>query len=440
MNRLDEAREPTIAEETFTPPQLMQRLPQLLRLAGAAALLVAMYSFLVQGWQDSNDLLRYVLLLGHSLLLCGLGLASGHWLREPRGARLLTSLSLVSVPVNFAILGAFLYARLGSGLPSYPDYAHWQLDSLTTTGVTVGVATLLLAPLTWLGFRILARPLGKSLSLLYLAGNVALLIPVRDPTLIAAMALPLALLTLANNERNREQHLCARTPDGMLARLLQYLPPAILMGRSLWLYDAGAFLFTSSLLILFLAARQLSLLLPGQSILRGLLEVGSALLTPLIATGTVVLLDGWLAEELLLPAASLLAATLLYELSTRVKMAPPLYRVMSMLALVGGLLGNLVLFGGPGTALTAIVAGAVLATLGRLGRHLLLFASGLLIAACGLVYLLFRILVVFDLGGWLSLALIGMLAILVGSMLESRGGRLGSLLPRWRRRFARWQL
>lgn len=423
---------------TSTP--LMQRLPQLLRMAGATALLVAMYSFLVQGWQDSNDLLRYAMLLGHSVLLCGLGLASGHWLREPRGARLLTSLALVSVPANFAILGAFVYASVGAGSVPYPGVAQWQLHSTGLTAATVTVASLMLVPVVLLGFRVLARPLSGRLTLLFLAGNIALLLPVRDPTLIGAIALPLALLTLLQNERNRDEHLCARTPDGIMARLMQYLPLAVLLGRSLWLYEADAFLFTAGLLSVFLVMRQLSLLLPGQSILRGLLEVSSGVLTPLIGIGIGVLLDAWVVNELILPTCSLVTAALLWELSRRVEMAPSLYRSLAMLALLAGFVGNLYLFGGVDIALYCIGTGVALAVFGQQRQQLALFGTGLLIAASGLLYLLLRLLAEFDLGGWLSLALIGMLAIVLGSLLESRGGRLRPALGWLHQRFANWEV
>ncbi|NVK42422.1 MAG: hypothetical protein HWE39_14375 [Oceanospirillaceae bacterium] len=419
---------------------LARRLPQLLRVTGASALLIAMYSFLVQGWQDGNDLLRYGLLLGHSLLLCGAGLASGHWLQEPRGARLLTSLALVSVPANFAILGAFVYSQVGDTAMRYPDIAIWQLGSPGLTAIVVGAASLLLLPVVILGFRVLARPLSRRHSWQYLAGSAVLLIPLRDPVTVAALLLPLALLMLVQSERNRDQHLSARTPDGILARLLQFLPLGILLGRSLWLYDTDAFLFTAGLLSLFLALRQLSLLLPGQSIMRGFLEVGSGLLTPMIGIGIAVLLERQLPDAWILPAGSLVTGGLLWELSRRVEMAPPLYRSLAMLTLLAGFAGNLYLLGGLGNALGCIVAGLLLVLAGQRWQQLALLSTGLLIAGSGLLYLFGRLLIAFDLGGWLSLALAGVAAILLGSLIEAGGGRLGSRVGRLKQHFRQWDL
>ncbi|UTW11345.1 hypothetical protein [Marinobacterium rhizophilum] len=428
------------AEQVRGTP-LMQRLPQLLRMAGATALLVATYSFLVQGWQDSNDLLRYAMLLGHSALLCALGLLSGHWLQEAKGARLLITLALASVPANFAILGAFIYADFGAVMASgYPQYALWQLGSKGSTLATVALGVLTLIPVMLLGFRTLARVLSTRLTILFLLSNALLLIPLRDPAQVLAFALPLAMLLLLNHEKTQQQHLAARTPDGLIARALLYLPLAVMAGRSLWLYDADAFLSTGSLLILFLAARQLSLLLPGQSILRGLLEVGSGLLPPMIGIGVVVLLERIIADSLMLPTAGLVCAGLLYELSRRVQMAPALYRVLAMLSLGLSLLGNALLFGTLATSMLCLACGSALVLLGRHYQQLALFSTGLLLAALSLIYQLYQLLRVFDLGGWLSVAALGMLAILIASALESGGGRIRPRLLQLRQRFARWEL
>ncbi|MCW8998900.1 MAG: hypothetical protein OQK04_09320, partial [Kangiellaceae bacterium] len=44
-------------------------LPVVLRGLGAAAVLISLYTFIVKGWQSSDDLARYLTLLGHTALL-----------------------------------------------------------------------------------------------------------------------------------------------------------------------------------------------------------------------------------------------------------------------------------------------------------------------------------------------------------------------------------
>ncbi|HBD11786.1 MAG TPA: hypothetical protein DCZ13_06535, partial [Porticoccaceae bacterium] len=151
----------SVDTETAKPvdkPTLLQLLPKILRGIGAGALVVAMYSFLVQGWQSGNDVFRYLLMLGHTGALAAIGLASGHWLQESKSARLLTTLALISIPANFAILGALIYSQSGSLLVGdYPSYVAWTTDSLRTALVTTGFAFLVLIPTIFLGFSILAR-------------------------------------------------------------------------------------------------------------------------------------------------------------------------------------------------------------------------------------------------------------------------------------------
>ncbi|WP_156100022.1 hypothetical protein [Nitrosococcus oceani] len=59
----------------------------------------------------------------------------GHWLRENKGARLLLLLALVSVPVNFAILGAFIYSASHVSEVTYPVFATWQAEGLMATPI-----------------------------------------------------------------------------------------------------------------------------------------------------------------------------------------------------------------------------------------------------------------------------------------------------------------
>ena len=135
------------------------------------------------------------MLLGHTGVLALLGLFSGHWLKESKGARLLLTLALVSVPVNFSVLGAFIFSQSPLLDPSiYPQYVAWSVDSLQTALLTTGGAALLLIPVTLIGFAVLSRSMSKKLTLLFLISNATLLLPVRDPQLVGLMVLVLSLI------------------------------------------------------------------------------------------------------------------------------------------------------------------------------------------------------------------------------------------------------
>ena len=150
-------------------PHWSQRLPSILRGIGAIAILCSLYSFLMRGWEGSDDLMRFLMLLGHTGILAIIGLSSGYFLKEGKGARLLFKLALVSVVVNFSILGAFIYAEVASvSTSSYPTYLAWSLHSVPAAIFSTLGTLLILVPVIILGFRILSRGMSKQMSVLYL--------------------------------------------------------------------------------------------------------------------------------------------------------------------------------------------------------------------------------------------------------------------------------
>ena len=81
-----------------------------LRFLGAAVLLASMSIFLLQGWNEGNDISRYLLLLSQTGLLAASGFALSYGLKETKGARIFFGLALISIPANFTILSALLYS------------------------------------------------------------------------------------------------------------------------------------------------------------------------------------------------------------------------------------------------------------------------------------------------------------------------------------------
>ena len=151
MNTEVKTLETTVdAVDSENGSDLMKKLPSLLRILGTTALLVAMYSFLVKGWHSGGDVFRYLLMLGHTGALAAIGLASGHWLKEGKGARLLLTLALVSVSANFAILGAFIYSRSPTALSAdYPDFVAWTVGSQSTALIITAAAMVILLPVVF---------------------------------------------------------------------------------------------------------------------------------------------------------------------------------------------------------------------------------------------------------------------------------------------------
>ena len=158
---------PYVKEPQMSVTKTLQQalnLPRLLRSIGAVSLLAAISIFLLQGWENGNDVYRYLLLLGHTVGLVIIGFASGRWLGESKGARLLLMIALASVPANFAILGAFMYSQapLDAFHVLYPSAAQWQVDSLNTALLVNVGGAVVLAAITLLGFMVLSRKSARS--------------------------------------------------------------------------------------------------------------------------------------------------------------------------------------------------------------------------------------------------------------------------------------
>lgn len=223
----------------------MASLTSMLRISGAVAVLISMSMFLLQGWSENNDFERFCIMLAQTGLLGMAGLAMAKLLKEAKGARLFFGLSLTSVTANFTTLAALIYSVFSWDqlAGDYASFALWQASSGGAALLSVGIALVVLVPLSWLAFSILARPMAVSLTKWYIGMNLLMLIPVRELVYIMPMvAIAVALLlnksflsksALANN-------FSWNTAEGRYAQLILVLPLGIMIVRSLMSYNIAA--------------------------------------------------------------------------------------------------------------------------------------------------------------------------------------------------------
>jgi len=338
----------------------VKKLPDILRCFGAVAILGSLYSFLMHGWEGSDDLLRYFMLLGHTGLLAVIGLSSGHFLKEGKSARLLIMLALISVVANFAILGAFIFSEIEAVNPAgYPQYLVWGVDSFFNTVVS-GISTfLVLVPVVLISFRVLARGMSNKMSVLFLLSNIALLIPLRDAMLVALLAAALGSYTLFFHIRTTRQRTEAKTREGMFSLLLQFLPVLTLLVRSIWLYQPDVILFVSASLIMFIALRQCTLIMEKASWFRIVSELVSIVLAIFTGLGVhIVLASMGLNDSPAMILATLIAVIMCFEISLRARSGAGLYRIVTSAVLVTGLLVNFDVNPGVIASLSLLMAGS----------------------------------------------------------------------------------
>ncbi len=424
---------------------LMKNLPAILRILGAGAVLIAMYSFLIRGWDSGDDMFRYFLMLGHTGALAAIGIASGYWLKESKGARLLLTLSLVSVPANFAILGAFIFSQTAAiDVSTYPHYVAWSVDSLNSALLSNGIALLVLIPVTFLGFTVLARSMSKKLSILFLLSNAALLLPLRDPQLVGIMVLVLAFVVIALSRKTSNHNAAAKTSEGIIALGLQLLPLAVLMGRSLWLYSADLFLLAVLSLSVFFILRQVSFYLGGKSRVKDVLEgfsVLSAILFGLLLIDILQAVTSF-SYGILFPLGVVASMAMVYEISFRRHCdhyRAGLYRRIAVAGLVLGIAVNLLSNTNFVISLMTVIIGMGASLTGYKMQQKNLFSGGIILMLLGIAQQLYELVWHFDLGNWAGLAVLGVVSIVIASMMESQDGNIKLRFVAWKAKLAQWE-
>jgi len=418
----------------------MKKLPDLLRSLGALAVLISLYNFFALGWDGSSDLVRYLMLLGHTGALAGIGLASGHFLREGKGARLLLSLALVSVVANFAILGAFIFSSLpGVDLVAYPHYLTWSVASPGIAIMTTLGSLLVLLPVMRIGFLTLARGISKRMTLIFLLANAALLLPIRTPEMVALLTLVMAGMLLLWCGGDLRKSTEVKTREGMVALLMQFMPIGVLLGRNIWLYSSDSMLYTVAVMAGYIAVRQLSLFFNVRSWLRGASNILSLLLSAMTGFGLYAALqNGCVGDSLALVVATLAIASMNFDIASRAGRNGVFYRSLAIVVTVFGLTINLLFFGGILSSLLTMAIGVALVAGSYIMQMRSSFIGGIVLMLGSLLEQGIQTFRYFDLGSWVGLAMLGIIAIVIGSLLESRGGQLKARFQALKSHYNEW--
>jgi hypothetical protein len=237
-------------EPVIIPPEALPQAPprrqaldpealtRALRIAGAALVVASASTFMLQHWQSGNDIGRYAMLVGQSILLAAAAYFVGLTVREGRSARTFLALVLGTIPVSFTVLGGLVYSRFHlEALSPLPHYASWVApNDLSVLFAFVGTLVVLV-PLAVASMVALARGQARALTLAFTASNLLLLVPARAPALMVGVA-GLALVGLFQLDLSRFSR-AARldTLEGKLARVMPFLPPLIMLGRAVHLYE-----------------------------------------------------------------------------------------------------------------------------------------------------------------------------------------------------------
>jgi hypothetical protein len=412
--------QPRSVARSFDPDALTRAL----RIAGAALVVASASTFMLQHWQGGNDLIRYAMLVGQSLLLAAAAYFVGLSLREGRSARTFLALVLATMPVSFAVLGGLVYSQFHlEAMQVLPSYATWIAPSPVSAILAVLGTLIVLVPLAAVSFVALARKQARALSVAFFAANLLVLVPVRQPLVVAALA-GLSLLGLLRLELTRfATSAQLDTVEGKLARVMPFAAPVIMLGRVFHLYHVGP-AFVGGVLVI--AASALWLLL-SRAVAPWKRDVGAWLSATLAVVGW-----GMCWSELSLGSHGAIAALLLglpaaLAFALAAQRADRAQSLLLGVATVTGLVTTLCACAIDWSSIGAvgcIVVGVAVAVWGASVRAIFRTISGSLVAIYGLGVQVWLATHADNVLRWASLSFVGVLLIVGSAYVERNRGRI----------------
>ncbi|MDA0824107.1 MAG: hypothetical protein O3C28_17045 [Proteobacteria bacterium] len=384
---------------------------------------------------------RYYTLITYSGLLAAVGFIIGKVVQENKGARTFLALAVCAVGVNYAVLGAMTYSIGNENDVIYPTFASWTAPGVVALLAALTAGLLILTPITYFAFSVFARQSAKRFTMLYVAANLALLIPVRSSLAVGLIALSLVILVLRQIVAARRIDSALATREGHFVIAAQFLPVAILVGRNFYFYAVDEFMLTLGAVIVYAVARQIAISarLAGNNASGSLLRIMQVLSAIAVAFGCAAISVATnVADALLIPLVSIVFSSLLIDISLTSSTHDAGYRRTAAIVFATGITLNLFNHPGLATALIGISAGLCVAVYGYSVEQKSVFVSGMVALLSGIVYQLHDVVLMFDFGSWGSLALVGVAAIVLGSLLERYGLALRNRALAWRSQFAEW--
>lgn len=433
---------PAVEVETETTQDrrklMTQQLPKLLRWLGGISLIAAAITFLLRGWVDAESLTRYFSFYGLTVALTGAGLFCALRWKEDKGARTFLALAAALIPAHFAQLGAMVYAEhLGQAADLPGRFAVFQFSPVDT-GILVGTIALAIVTLTgvaYTGFSAMARAGAKRLSGLFLATNALLLLPMRDGDIVAGIAFLSMVLLLVADRFFFAPKASLNNWDGLAMRTLLFAPVALLMFRSIAMYElsgalVGVVLFALACVFFIGTPRLIS-----NSTLQHISQfMGASLLLPTWLMISKELFN--LRPETALPLVVLPWALSLGALSFASVGSGRNYRRAAALFAVGACVLQLFNYDTSWASVLCIIISALSIVVAFVMQEKGLILCGAVGLVLGLGYHMSYALTLYREYLWVSLALTGIVSVLAGSFIERHwqviGQRTRLLATRWK--------
>jgi len=407
----------------------------IVRTAGVAAVVLSMCLFLLDGMGVVNDTQRFFTMLIMTGLLSAGGFALAFLLKEQRGARSFFGLAALSVPVNFTVLGALFYSvvQFDSIGTVYPTVALWKIQSVASLGSAALIAAVALIPVTIISLSVMAREARTWLSGALLVSSSMLLLPIRDTSFIAPIVALIVVALISLVKKRGEGLISLKTPAGRFVQFLLFVPPAIMLFRSFWLYDVSTLSALVIALTVFAALRYAGQRIKPVGLVANTMHLISVIVAFAAALLSVDVVSGVSASIYEALVFSLVFGGLMFDIEHRVKNAKlaRAFGIGSYLLLCLITLVYQQLYDGLLVFIAGLLVPAVLIGVSVVQKHKekmlisgLTLASVLLLNAGATVDFFIH-------AGWLGFASLGAAAILIASLLERFGAMISVRARRW---------
>ena len=390
----------------------LQQLFQVLRWCGAAMIVAAAGTFLVQSWDHAGDVTRYLALLGTTVLLPGVAYVCGIRMQEGRSARVLMLTLLALVPIHAGVLGGFVLSQFGDVTTSVAPVAQWVAPNPVAALLLVAGASFALLPLMWASFRVLARPHAALLTGVSAAAHALLLVPNRSALVAALGVVPVLGAASWCAARVKPQTLEARLAVSSLLA-----PALVLAARQVLFYDVstmfwGIILGAGALALFILGKKSGDAIVERLAGVPALLSVGAFIERPIDWLG-LSLSSAWLSY-------GLVSAIVLLAFAWSSPRSRAFFVRTAVILNATTAMTTLLTDPRPWAALQAIAVGLGLLSHGFVtGRRASLY-SGIGLAAFGFIIEVVHAIDVFQPSGWLALAAFGFALVALTAWLERR--------------------
>lgn len=424
---VDQALDSTSHEELEADSQKQRgsALARALRIVSTIIIVGAGGVFLFQGWAGMDSLMRVLSFTGFSAILGLVGLLCAFKFKEEKGARTALILGAVLIPVITSQIGALVYS-LGHVVTTGPAIFILKAASASQVTTAVIAAALVLIPLAFTAFSVMARSKAKQLTVVYALSNAALLLPFREPDIVGAMSLALLGAIIAADMKFFKNDSKLNSFEGKLSRILPFIPFVIMIGRNLMMYAPSAMLFSA---IFAGVGSALFFALPRYS-------EDDALAMSSQALGSLFMCASWsyfvyagfetiyrevgelISNDFFIPTVGIPMSFLLVGLSLFSRGNGKGYRVTAGAVAVATTLFQMAIIGGIVSSTLCIVVAIALLIVGYAIQEGLIASLGIMGLIVGLAAHVRYAMVIYTMSPWVTLAVIGTLVLIGSSYLE----------------------